>query len=193
MPRQDTDPKPARRRYTAEFKDELVQRSLQPGASVSAIALESRMNANVLFKWRREHLRALSRGAGPRRRTRDAAAGEAGSYRHYAEARSTALGFAAGRFPRTGRVRRRCGPVACWILNPLLQMRRSAIRMCGRPDAPATGIVIVLQQSGKAWRVEDGANGSQGTRIRARPWSTVGCPRSSRFAKRQETQVQRRY
>lgn len=62
MPRQDTDPKPARRRYTAEYKSELVERSLQPGASVSAIALENGMNANVLFKWRREHLRAVSGG-----------------------------------------------------------------------------------------------------------------------------------
>ena len=60
MPRQDTDPTPARRRYTAEFKGELVERSLQPGASVSAIALENGMNANVLFKWRREHLRAVA-------------------------------------------------------------------------------------------------------------------------------------
>src|SRR4051812_23691048 len=50
----------SRRRYTAEFKSELVERSLQPGASVSAIALENGINANVLFKWRREHLRAVS-------------------------------------------------------------------------------------------------------------------------------------
>jgi transposase len=60
MPRQDTHPNPARRRYAAAFKSELVERSLQPGASVSAIALENGMNANVLFKWRREHLCALS-------------------------------------------------------------------------------------------------------------------------------------
>jgi transposase len=60
MPRQDTESKSIRRRYTAEFKSELVERSLQPGASVSAIALENGMNANVLFKWRREHLRAVS-------------------------------------------------------------------------------------------------------------------------------------
>ena len=62
MPRQDTDPKSARRRYTAEYKSELVERSLQRGASVSAIALENGVNANVLFKWRREHLRAVSGG-----------------------------------------------------------------------------------------------------------------------------------
>jgi transposase len=40
------------------FKRELVERSLQPGASVSGIALENGINANVLFRWRREHLRA---------------------------------------------------------------------------------------------------------------------------------------
>ena len=47
-----------RRRHAAAFKCELVQRSLQPGASVSGIALDNGINANVLFRWRREHLRA---------------------------------------------------------------------------------------------------------------------------------------
>ena len=58
MFKQDTQAKPTRRRYAAPFKRELVERSLQPGASVSGIALENGINANVLFKWRREHLRA---------------------------------------------------------------------------------------------------------------------------------------
>jgi len=60
MPRQDTQSKPARRRYTAAFRRELVERCQQPGASVSAIALENGINANVVFRWRREHLRAIS-------------------------------------------------------------------------------------------------------------------------------------
>ncbi len=60
MPRQDTQAKPARRRYTAAFRRELVERCLQPGASVSGIALENGINANVVFRWRREHLRAVS-------------------------------------------------------------------------------------------------------------------------------------
>jgi transposase len=58
MSKQDTIAKPARRQYTAHFKDELVQRCLQPGASVSRIALDNDINANVLFRWRREHLGA---------------------------------------------------------------------------------------------------------------------------------------
>ena len=62
MSRQDTQAKPTRRRYAAPFKRELVERSLQPGASVSGIALENGINANVLFKWRREHLRAVPGG-----------------------------------------------------------------------------------------------------------------------------------
>lgn len=61
MSKQETRSKPARRQYTAEFKDDLVQRCLQPGASVSGIALENGINANVLFRWRREHLRANGR------------------------------------------------------------------------------------------------------------------------------------
>jgi transposase len=60
MPSQDTQASASRRQYSAEFKRELVQSSLQPGASVSGIALENGINANVLFKWRRLHLRAAS-------------------------------------------------------------------------------------------------------------------------------------
>jgi transposase len=60
MPRQDIQAKPARRKYTAAFRRELVERCLQPGASVSGIALENGINANVVFRWRREHLRAIS-------------------------------------------------------------------------------------------------------------------------------------
>ena len=58
MSKQDTRAQAARRQYTAEFKDDLVRRCLQPGASVSRIALDNGINANVLFRWRREHLRA---------------------------------------------------------------------------------------------------------------------------------------
>jgi transposase len=61
MPRQHTDAKSTRRRHAAEFKRDLVERCLQPGASVSAIALENGINANVVFRWRREHLRAIAR------------------------------------------------------------------------------------------------------------------------------------
>ena len=60
MPRQDTQARPARRRDTEAFRRELVERCQQPGASVSGIALENGINANVVFRWRREHLRAVS-------------------------------------------------------------------------------------------------------------------------------------
>jgi transposase len=49
---------PARRHHDRSFKAELVQQSLRPGASVASIALQSGINANLLFKWRREQLRA---------------------------------------------------------------------------------------------------------------------------------------
>jgi transposase len=52
----------ARRRYhDRAFKEELVRQSLEPGASVSAIALGNGINANMLFKWRKENLRSASR------------------------------------------------------------------------------------------------------------------------------------
>jgi transposase len=56
----DAAAKSVRRRFTAEFRREVVERTLAPGASVSAIALEHRLNTNLLFKWRRDHLRELA-------------------------------------------------------------------------------------------------------------------------------------
>src|SRR4249919_393181 len=49
-----------RRRYDDGFKRHLVELSLLPGASVARIALDHRLNTNVLFKWRRTHLRSLA-------------------------------------------------------------------------------------------------------------------------------------
>ncbi|WP_293504794.1 transposase [Roseateles sp.] len=46
--------KRSRRQHDRTFKEDLVRQSLEPGASVSAIALRHGINANMLFKWRRE-------------------------------------------------------------------------------------------------------------------------------------------
>jgi transposase len=54
-----------RREHSIEFKQELVARSLQPGVSVAAIAMEHGINANLLFGWRRRHLQAQARPATP--------------------------------------------------------------------------------------------------------------------------------
>jgi len=60
----ERDPgKRSRRQHDRAFKDELVRQSLVPGASVSAISLRNGINANMLFKWRREHLRAAGQRA----------------------------------------------------------------------------------------------------------------------------------
>ena len=56
-----------RRHHERSFKADLILQSLVPGASVSAIAMAAGINANLLFKWRREHLRLMrapSTGAG---------------------------------------------------------------------------------------------------------------------------------
>ena len=50
-----------RREHSAEFKRELVTRSLEPGVSVAAIAMDSGINANLLFGWRRKHLDSLTK------------------------------------------------------------------------------------------------------------------------------------
>jgi len=47
-----------RRLHDRSFKDDMVAQSLVPGASVSAIAMKGGINANLLFKWRREHVKA---------------------------------------------------------------------------------------------------------------------------------------
>ena len=52
-----------RRHYDQAFKRHLVELTLVPGASVAKIALDHRLNANILFKWRRHHLRELARSA----------------------------------------------------------------------------------------------------------------------------------
>ncbi len=48
-----------RRQHEKSFKAELVEQCLVPGASVAAVALAGGINANLLFKWRRDHLRAM--------------------------------------------------------------------------------------------------------------------------------------
>jgi transposase len=42
-----------RRSYTVERKRELVEATMQPGASVSVVAQRHDVNANLLFTWRR--------------------------------------------------------------------------------------------------------------------------------------------
>jgi transposase len=53
-----------RREHSAEFKRDLIARSLQPGVSVAAIAMEGGINANLLFGWRRKHLDAMAQAGG---------------------------------------------------------------------------------------------------------------------------------
>jgi transposase len=48
-----------RRHHERSFKADLILQSLVPGASVSAIALAAGINANSLFKWRRDHQRTI--------------------------------------------------------------------------------------------------------------------------------------
>ena len=48
----------SRRQHDRAFKDELIAQSLLPGASVAGIAMKGGINANLLFKWRREHVGA---------------------------------------------------------------------------------------------------------------------------------------
>jgi len=46
-----------RRQYTSEFKAQLVAESQSPGASVSRVALDNDLNANLLRRWIGESVR----------------------------------------------------------------------------------------------------------------------------------------
>lgn len=48
--------RPLRRRFSDQFKLQIVMQSLVPGASLSALALANDLNSNQVFKWRREYL-----------------------------------------------------------------------------------------------------------------------------------------
>ena len=56
---------PARRQHDRSFKAGLVEQSLQPGASVAVIARNNDINANLLFKWRRDHMRKTTTASMP--------------------------------------------------------------------------------------------------------------------------------
>lgn len=47
-----------RRKHSLAFKRRLIEQTLVPGASVARIALDNGVNANLLFKWRRQHVGA---------------------------------------------------------------------------------------------------------------------------------------
>ena len=46
---------PSRSKYTTEFKLGLVRESLKPGSSVNKLARQNDVNANMLFRWRKEY------------------------------------------------------------------------------------------------------------------------------------------
>ena len=51
-----------RRRHSAEFKAQVVAACRTPGVSIAAIALEHRLNANLLRRWMVEEERAREAG-----------------------------------------------------------------------------------------------------------------------------------
>ncbi|WP_348701581.1 transposase [uncultured Marinobacter sp.] len=53
-----TKPYQRRRRFSREFKAQIVAQCLEPGASVSRIALDNGLNANMVRRWISEARRA---------------------------------------------------------------------------------------------------------------------------------------
>jgi len=50
----------SRRRFIKEFRRQVVEETLAPGASVAGVALRHRLNANLVFTWRRKLLPILA-------------------------------------------------------------------------------------------------------------------------------------
>lgn len=44
-----------RRKYTAEYKEQAVKLSLEPGSSVNQVAEDLGINANMLSRWRKKY------------------------------------------------------------------------------------------------------------------------------------------
>ena len=53
-----------RRKHSAQFRAEVLQACRQADASVAAIALRNRLNANVVYRWLREDAQCVDSGAG---------------------------------------------------------------------------------------------------------------------------------
>ena len=49
-----------RRRFTKEFRRQVVQETCAPGASIAGVALKHRLNANLVFTWRRKLMASLA-------------------------------------------------------------------------------------------------------------------------------------
>ena len=50
------DKRPTRRRFSGQFKRQIVMQSMEPGVSVSSLALANGINTNQVFKWRQDYL-----------------------------------------------------------------------------------------------------------------------------------------
>ena len=50
-----TTPARSRRFYSPEVKLQVVSACTQPGASIAGVALQHRINANIVHRWLREH------------------------------------------------------------------------------------------------------------------------------------------
>ena len=55
-----------RRRFTLAFKQQIVEETCQPGASLASVALSHQINANQLHRWRRELLQLPGDGRAER-------------------------------------------------------------------------------------------------------------------------------
>ena len=66
-PREAVQERPRRRRYDTAFKRAVVEQTCKPGVSVARVAREHGINANQVFKWRRQFLLAPQHAPDPDR------------------------------------------------------------------------------------------------------------------------------
>jgi transposase len=119
-----------RRHYDQAFKRHLVELTLVPGASVARIALDHRLNANILFRWRRHYLRELERaGQQPAGALLPVTVSEAEGAREVISKHAPSV---------RGRVKRQLGPSG--VIEIDLPLGR--VRLTGVVDLAAVRVII---------------------------------------------------
>lgn len=123
-----------RRRFTEAFKREVVAETLSGESSIAAVALRHGLNNNLVFTWRRKHLRALSgAGAAPANMLPVTIA-------QFDATREVPVAQTVAERKRVGRAR----------LSGTIEIERNGVRVVvrGAVDAQALGIVLTALTHG---------------------------------------------
>lgn len=121
-----------RRRFSEEFRRQVVEETLAGDASVAGIALRHRLNANLVFTWRRKYLRALAQTAAKPVEMLPVRIADAGVAVPMVASKLISAG--AGKSPRRSRPR---GAIE-------IELNGARIQLKGAVDAEALRVVLAV-------------------------------------------------